>query len=200
MKLYYSPGACSLASHITLAEAGVEFTAEKVNLKDKVTEKGADFWKLNPRGAVPALDLGADGVLTEGVAIMQYVMDSAKPGTLPALGTLARARLVEALNYISTEVHKTYSPFFRPMSDEAKAAQMALLDARLKVVEDKLADGRAFLTGEAFTPADAYLFTVTNWSKGVGHDLSGFPRLEALRARVAARPAVQAAMKAEGLI
>lgn len=200
MKLYYSPGACSLASHITLEEAGVAYEAEKVDLKDKVTEKGANFWALNPRGAVPALDLGADGVLTEGVAIMQYVMDSAKPGTLPALGTLARARLTEALNYVATEVHKTYSPFFRPMSDEAKAAQVQLLDARLKVVEDKLADGRAYLTGADFTPADAYLFTVTNWSKMIGHDLSRFPRLEALRARVGARPAVQAAMKAEGMI
>ncbi len=151
MKLYYSPGACSLASHITLIEAGVPFTAEKVNLKDKVTEGGADFWKVSPRGAVPVLDLGADGVLTEGVAIMQYVMDSAKPGHLPSLGTLGRARLVEMLNYISTEVHKTYSPFFRPMADEAKAAQMQLLDARLKVIEDKLADGRAFLTGADFS-------------------------------------------------
>jgi glutathione S-transferase len=200
MKLYYSPGACSLASHITLIEAGVPFTAEKVNLKDKVTEGGADFWKVSPRGAVPVLDLGADGVLTEGVAIMQYVMDSAKPGHLPALGSLGRARLVEMLNYISTEVHKTYSPFFRGLEGEAKAAQMQLLDARLKVIEDKLADGRAFLTGAEFSPADAYFFTVTNWSKGVGHDLSQFPKIEALRARVAARPAVQGAMKAEGLI
>jgi glutathione S-transferase len=200
MKLYYSPGACSLASHITLIEAGVPFTAEKVNLKDKVTEGGADFWRVSPRGAVPVLDLVADGVLTEGVAIMQYVMDSAKPGHLPSLGTLGRARLVEMLNYISTEVHKTYSPFFRPMADEAKAAQMQLLDARLKVIEDKLADGRAFLTGADFSPADAYFFTVTNWSRMVGHDLSKFPKIEALRAKIAARPAVQGAMKAEGLI
>ena len=199
MKLYYSPGACSLASHITLIEAGVPFTAEKVNLKDKVTEGGADFWKVSPRGAVPVLDLGADGVLTEGVAIMQYVMDSAKPGHLPALGTLGRARLVEMLNYISTEVHKTYSPFFRPMSDEAKAAQMQLLNSRLKVIEDKLADGRAFLTGAEFSPADAYFFTVTNWSQYVGHDLSKFPRILALRAKIAARPAVQKALQAEGL-
>lgn len=200
MKLYYSPGACSLASHITLIEAGVPFTAEKVNLKDKVTESGADFWKVSPRGAVPALDLGKDGVLTEGVAIMQYVMDSAKPGHLPALGTLGRARLVEMLNYISTEVHKTYSPFFRGLAGEAKEAQMQLLDARLTVIEDRLADGRAFLTGADFTPADAYFFTVTNWSKPIGHDLSKFPKIEGLRARVVARPAVQGAMKAEGLI
>lgn len=200
MKLYYSPGACSLASHITLQEAGVAFTAEKVNLKDKVTETGADYWKVSPRGAVPALDLGDGDVLTEGVAIMQHVMDSAKPGVLPAAGTLGRARLQEMMNFISTEVHKTYSPFFRGIEGAAKEAQLALLEARLKVVEDKLADGRAFLTGAEFTPADAYFFTVTNWSKGIGHDLSKFPHVVALRDRIASRPAVQAAMKAEGLI
>ncbi len=200
MKLYYSPGACSLASHITLNEAGVEFTAEKVNLKDKRTETGADFLAVSPRGAVPTLVLDGGEVLTEGVAIMQHVMDSAKPGSLPAPGTLARARLAEALNYVSTEVHKTYSPFFRGLEGEAKAKQIDLLNARLKVVEDRLADGRAWLAGADYTPADAYLFTVTNWSKGIGHDLAAFPLVTALREKVAARPAVQAAMKAEGLV
>lgn len=199
MKLYYSPGACSLASHITLNEAGVPFTAEKVDIRAKRTEGGADFTAINPRGAVPALDLGDGEVLTEGVAIMQHVMDSTAPGKLPAPGTLARARLTEAMNYVSTEVHKTYSPFFRGLEGEAKAAQLALLDARLQVIEDKLAS-RAYLAGDSYTPADAYIFTVTNWSKGVGHDLTKFPHLVALRDRVAARPAVQAAMRAEGLI
>ena len=199
MKLYYSPGACSLASHITLNEAGVAHSAEKVDLRDKVTETGADFRAVSPRGAVPVLVLDSGDVLTEGVAIMQHVMDSAAPGVLPAPGTLARARLTEALNYVSTEVHKTYSPFFRGLEGEAKAAQLALLDARLQVIEDKLAS-RAYLAGDSYTPADAYLFTVTNWSKGVGHDLTKFPHLVALRDRVAARPAVQAAMRAEGLI
>ncbi len=199
MKLYYSPGACSLASHITLNEAGVAHSAEKVDLRDKVTETGADFRAVSPRGAVPVLVLDSDDVLTEGVAIMQHVMDSAAPGVLPAPGTLARARLTEALNYVSTEVHKTYSPFFRGLEGEAKAAQLALLDARLQVIEDKLAS-RAYLAGDSYTPADAYIFTVTNWSKGVGHDLTKFPHLVALRDRVAARPAVQAAMRAEGLI
>ncbi len=199
MKLYYSPGACSLASHITLNEAGVAHSAEKVDLRDKVTETGADFRAVSPRGAVPVLVLDSGDVLTEGVAIMQHVMDSAAPGVLPAPGTLARARLTEALNYVSTEVHKTYSPFFRGLEGEAKAAQLALLDARLQVIEDKLAS-RAYLAGDSYTPADAYIFTVTNWSKGVGHDLTKFPHLVALRDRVAARPAVQAAMRAEGLI
>lgn len=196
MKLYYSPGACSLASHITLNEAGVDFTAEKVDLRQKRTESGADFAAINPRGAVPALDLGNGEVLTEGVAIMQHVMDSASPGTLPATGTLARARLIEALNYVSTEVHKTYSPFFYGIEGEVKDKQMALLDARLQVVEDRLAN-REWLAGDAYTPADAYLFTVTNWSAFAGHDLSKFPRITALRAKIAERPAVQKALQAE---
>ena len=140
MKLYYSPGACSLASHITLNEAGVDFAAEKVDLRAKRTESGADFSAITPRGAVPALDLGNGEVLTEGVAIMQHVMDSAAPGALPAIGTVARARLAEALNYVSTEVHKTYSPFFRGLEGEAKAAQLALLDARLQVIEDRMVE------------------------------------------------------------
>ena len=199
MKLYYSPGACSLASHITLHEAGVDFTAEKVDLRAKRTEGGADFSAINPRGAVPALDLGNGEVLTEGVAIMQHVMDSAAPGSLPAIGTLARARLAEALNYVSTEVHKTYSPFFRGLEGEAKSSQLALLDARLQVVEDRLAS-RDWIAGDQYTPADSYFFTVTNWSNFAGHDLSKFPRISALRAKVAARPAVQKAMQAEGLL
>jgi glutathione S-transferase len=199
MKLYYSPGACSLASHITLNEAGVDFTTEKVDLRQKRTEGGADFAAINPRGAVPALDIGNGEVLTEGVAIMQHVMDSALPGALPAIGTVARARLAEALNYISTEVHKTYSPFFRGLEGDAKANQLALLDARLQVVEDRLTS-RDWIAGDQYTPADAYFFTVTNWSNFAGHDLSKFPRITALRARVAARPAVQKAMQAEGLV
>lgn len=200
MKLYYSPGACSLASHITLNEAGVPFTAEKVNLRDKVTESGSDFRAVNPRGAVPALAMEGGEVLTEGVAIMQHVMDAGRPGVLPAQGTVARARMVEALNYVATEVHKTYSPFFYGLEGEAKARQMALLDARLQVVEDRLAAGRDWVAGDSYTPADAYLFAVTNWSKGVGHDLGKFPQITALRDKVAARPAVQAAMQAEGLV
>ena len=200
MKLYYSPGACSLASHIVLAESGAQYAIEKADIRAKKTESGADFAAISPRGAVPVLVLDDGEVLTEGVAIMQFVADSVTPGALPAAGTLARARLQEALNFVSTEVHKTYSPFLRGLQGEAKAAQEALLNSRLALVEARLSDGRSYLLGDQFTPADAYLFTVTNWSKGIGHDLSAFPKLEALRARVAARPAVQAAMKAEGLL
>lgn len=199
MKLYYSPGACSLASHIALEEAGASYSAEKVDLKEKVTGTGADFRKISPRGAVPVLELDGGEVLTEGVAIMQHVMDSAKPGSLPAAGTLPRARLQEALNFVATEVHKTYSPFFRGLEGPAREAQVQLLDSRLALIEERLADGRNWLTGADYTPADGYLFTVTNWSGKLGHDLSKFPRIEGLRARIAARPAVQAAMRAEGL-
>ncbi len=200
MKLYYSPGACSLASHIILAETGAAYEIERADIRAKKTASGGDFTAISPRGAVPVLVLADGEVLTEGVAIMQFVMDSVTPGVLPPVGTLARARVQEALNFVSTEVHKTYSPFFKGLEGAAKEAQMVILNSRLALVEGRLADGRAYLLGDAFTPADAYLFTVTNWSKGIGHDLSAFPKLEAFRARVAARPAVQAAMKAEGLI
>lgn len=200
MKLYYSPGACSLASHITLAECGVDYTIERADIRAKKTESGADFTAISPRGAVPVLVLDDGAVLTEGVSIMQYVTDMAKPGTLPAQGTLARARLHEALNFLSTEVHKSYSPFFRGLDEAAKEAQVALLNSRLALIEHQLSDGREWLLGADFTPADAYLFTVTNWSGFVAHDLSSFPKLQALRARVAARPAVVAAMTAESLL
>ena len=200
MKLYYSPGACSLASHIVLAESGATYSVERADIRAKKTESGGDFTAISPRGAVPVLVLDDGEVLTEGVAIMQFVADSVTPGKLPAAGTLARARLQEALNFVSSEVHKTYSPFFRGLEGAVKEAQVALLNSRLALIEGRLADRRDYLVGADFTPADAYLFTVTNWSKGIGHDLSAFPKLEALRARIAARPAVQAAMKAEGLL
>lgn len=200
MKLYYSPGACSLASHIVLAETGKPFAIERADIRAKKTETGADFLGITPRGAVPVLELDDGQILGEGVAIMQYVADSLTPGALPAAGTLERARLQEMLNFVSTEVHKTYSPFFRGLEGAARDAQVALLDSRLALVEARLADGRDWLLGSSFTPADAYLFTVTNWSGSLKHDLTAFPNLNAWRARVAARPAVQAAMKAEGLI
>ena len=201
MKLYYSPGACSLASHIVLEEVGLPYTAEKADIRAKTTESGTDFRSINPKGAVPTLVLDGGEVLTEGVAIMQYVADQAGATGLVPAGGLPRARVQEMLNYVASEVHKTYSPLFRPgVSAEFRTAQLAHLDAKLGAIEAVLADGRAYLTGADFCPADGYLFTVTNWSKPLGHDLSGFPLINALRGRVAARPAVVAAMKAEGLI
>lgn len=200
MKLYYSPGACSLASHITLIEAGADYTLERADVRAKTTETGGDLTAISPRGAVPVLALAGGEVLTEGVAIMQYVTDSLTPAALPAQGSLARARLLEALNFISTELHSAYGPFFGGLEGEARAKQIARLDSRLALIEAKLADDRAWYLGTSYTPADAYLFTVTNWSKIIGHDLAAYPKLNALRARIAARPAVIAAMKAEGLI
>lgn len=200
MKLYYAPGTCSLASHITLEESGAPYEVERANIRAKTTESGGDFMAINPRGAVPALMLDNGEVLTEGVAIMQFVADSLSPGSLPAQGTLARARVQEALNFLSTEIHKSYSPLFRGIEGEARAAQIALLNARLGIVEHWLSDGRAWIVGADYTPADAYLFTLTNWSKGFGHDLSAFPKIVALREKIAARPSVQAAMRAEGML
>ena len=201
MKLYYAPGVCSLASHIVLEEVGLPYTLERADIRAKTTESGGDYRAINPKGAVPALQLDSGEVLTEGVAIMQFVADQAGATDLVPAGGLARARVQEMLNYVASEVHKSYSPLFKPdMTPEAKAAQLAHLDAKLGALEAILADGRSYLTGEAFCPADGYLFTVTNWSKPLGHDLSGFPLIGALRGRVAARPAVQAAMKAEGMI
>jgi len=201
MKLYYAPGACSLASHIVLQEVGLPYEVERADIRAKTTETGGDFRSINPKGAVPTLVLDGGEVLTEGVAIMQFVADQAGATHLVPAGGLPRARVQEMLNYVASEVHKTYSPLFRPgVSPEFRTAQLAHLEAKLGAIEALLADGRSYLTGEAFSPADAYLFTVTNWSKTLRHDLSAFPRIIALRERVAARPAVQAAMKAEGLI
>lgn len=203
MKLYTTPGTCSLACHIALYETGADFTAETVDLRTKVTGGGADFRAINPKGSVPALEIAPGTVLTEGVAIMQYVADQkGGAGIAPASGTLERARMQEAMNFISGELHKTgYGPLFRPgLTDEAKQAQFALIDSKLAWLEDRLSDGREYLVPGGYTLADGYLFTITGWSKKFGHDLSRYPNITALRARVAQRPAVQSAMRAEGMI
>ncbi|MFV0492317.1 MAG: glutathione transferase GstA [Pseudorhodobacter sp.] len=201
MKLYYSPGACSLASHITLNEVGQPFETEQVDIRAKTTASGGDFRQINPKGAVPALELDNGEVLTEGVAIMQYVSDSAgATSIMPPAGTLERARVQEMLNYVASEVHKSYSPFFNPaITEDAKAAATQVLNGKLSWLENVLSDDRSYLGGKNYSPADAYLFTVTNWSGMLGHDLSAYPKINALRARVSKRPAVQAALKAEGL-
>ncbi len=191
-----------MASHIVLHEVAKPFTIEKVNLQSKVTETGSDFWKANPRGAVPALETD-EGVLTEGAAILQFVADSAGRADLTggAPGTMKRARVQEMLNYISAEVHKSYSPLFRPgMTDEARAAQIGIINGKLASLEALLADGRAYLTGPDFTVADAYAFVITGWSPMTGVDLSGFPQVVAWRERLVGRPSVVAAMRAEGLL
>ncbi|NMO15401.1 glutathione transferase GstA [Pyxidicoccus fallax] len=201
MKLFYSPGACSLSPHIVLQETGLPFEIVKVDIRAKKTEAGADYWAINPKGYVPAIQLDDGGLLTEGPAIVQYLADKAPEKKLaPANGTVERYRLQELLNYISTELHKSYSPLFNPaFPEEGKKIYKERLAQRYKLIEERLAAKGPFLMGEQFTVADAYLFTVTNWAGHVKVDLEPFPALRAYQARVAARPSVQAALKAEGL-
>lgn len=200
MKLYYSPGACSLSPHIVLCEAGLPHELIKVDLKTKKTEHRDDFNAINPKGYVPTLLLDDGEILTEGPAIVQYLADLAPAKALaPAAGTIARVRLQEWLNFISTEVHKGFSPLFRNAPAEWQGVVRAALAGRfthLATVVEK----QPYLTGNDFCVADAYLFTVLNWSKWVKIDLSPWPALVAYQARVAARPGVQQALKKEGLL
>jgi len=201
MKLYYTSGACSLSPHIVALEAGIPLPLEKVDGKAKRTESGDDFWQVNPKGYVPALRLDDGELLTEGPAIVQYLADlKPESGLAPANGTLARYRLQEMLGYINSELHKSYSPLFKPDTPEStRAERKDYLLRRYQLIEDALSK-QPWLLGDHFTAADAYLFTVTNWARHVDLDLSGFPALMAFQKRVAERPAVQKAMQEEGLI
>ena len=200
MKLYYSPGACSLAPHIALVEAGLPFTSVKVDLRTHKLADGTDYYTINPKGYVPLLELPDGERLSEVAVILQYVADR-KPGTLaPAFGTMARYRLMEWLNFVATEVHKQFGPLFYPTTPEAtRETQRAKLATRFDLIAKTLAR-QPYLTGEAFTVADAYLFTVVNWAGMLKIDLAPWPALQAFQDRVAARPKVREAMKAEGLI
>jgi glutathione S-transferase len=201
MKLYYSPGACSLSPHIVLLESGVPFEVESVDLKTKKTGSGADYTAINPKGAVPALKLDDGSVLTEGVAITQYLADQTPNSTLaPRAGSFERYRLIELLNYLSSEVHKSFSPLFNPKaSADWKASAVAALCARFNWLSSHLG-AKPYLLGNEFTVADAYLFTMLRWTGPLGIDLSKWPVLTAYSARIAARPKVQAALLAEGLV
>lgn len=201
MKLYYLPGACSLASHIALREAGASFDLDKLDNASKKTAAGEDFLAINPKGYVPALSLDDNEVLTEGAAILQYIADRhPEAGLAPAAGTLARTRLQENLNFIAAELHKAFTPLFNPALSEAeKEAAKTRIGQKLDQIERQLADGRSYLLGETFTVADAYLFVVTNWTKMFGITLDAWPKLSAFMARVGARNSVQQALKAEGL-
>jgi len=201
MKLYYAPGACSLSPHIVLLEAGLPFTVEKTDLKSKKTEKGVDYLTVNPKGSVPALQLDDGQVLTEGPTIVQYIADQ-KPdsGLAPRAGTMERYRLMEILNFISSEVHKSFSSVFNPSaSADWKKAAIENLGKRFDWLSAHLGS-RKFLLGDQFTVADAYLFTVLSWSRHAGIDLTKWPVLEAYQSRVGHRPKVQEALKAEGLV
>ncbi|WP_343629453.1 glutathione transferase GstA [Roseateles sp.] len=201
MKLYYSPGACSLSPHIVLREAGLAFEPVLASTKTHKLQDGTDYYGINPKGYVPLLELDDGQRLSEGPAIVQYIADQAPDKQLaPANGTMARYRLQEWLNFITTELHKTFSPLFNPaISEDAKGVFRSKLHDRFKWIDSQL-EGKQYLMGEGFSVADAYLFTVSNWGQHVGVDVSGYPNLVAYRARVAARPAVKEAMKAEGLL
>lgn len=201
MKLYYSPGACSLSPHIALHESGLAFEAVPAPTKTHQLPDGTDYYTINPLGYVPLLELDNGERLREGPAIVQYIADQAAGKNLaPANGTMARYRLQEWLTFIGTELHKGFSPLFNPaMPAEAKTIASDKVLSRLKWIDGEL-KGKNYLMGEDFTVADGYLFTVTNWAPKVGVDISGLANLAAYRARVAARPGVQAALKAEGLV
>ena len=201
MKLYFSPGACSLSPHIVLLETGLPFSTERVDLGKKRTAGGADFRSINPNGYVPALELENGTVLTEGPAIVQYLADLApQTGLLPAVGQVERYQALGWLNYISTELHKNYSPLFKPdASDDMRANARKMLALRFSHVASHL-EGRDFLAGSQFSVADAYLFTVLGWADVVKFSLADWPQLQAFRERIGARPAVQAALRAEGLL
>jgi glutathione S-transferase len=201
MKLYYSPGACSMSPHIVLHESGLPFTLEKVDLRAKKTETGASYIAICPKGQVPALQLDSGEILTEGPAIVQYIADRAPAKKLaPAAGTLQRYRLFEWLNFISTELHKSHTPLFRSaLPDEYKQTLLQNIADRYSYVAQQI-EGKDYLLGDTFTVADAYLFTILGWASHVGIDLSRWPTLQAYQQRISARPSVQTVLKAEGLI
>lgn len=201
MKLYYAPGVCSLSPHIVLRETATPFTLVKTDIRAKKVEDGSDFFAVNPNGYVPALMLDDGTILTEGPAIVQYIADKAGATTLaPANGSLERYKLQSWLNFISTELHKGFSPLFNPkMPADGKAVAQERLLERFAFLEKHLAASE-YIMGRSFTVADAYLFTVLGWTKPLNIDMSAYPRIEAYRARILARPAVREAMQAEGLI
>ena len=200
MQLYYSPGACSLATHITLRELGLPFDLKRADTKTKKLADGSDYYAVNSKGAVPALKLDDGQVLTEGVVLMQYLADK-KPdsGLLPRAGTFERYRVLEWLNYITSEVHKGFSPLWNPSADpKVKEYTLANLEKKLDWTNAQLT-GKKYLTGDTFTIADAYLYTVINWAYFLNIGLDKWPALKEFHARVATRPKVQEALEAEGL-
>ena len=201
MKLYYSPGACSLASHIVLQEIGKPFDISKVDLKEKTTQDGEDYTKINPYGYVPSIRLENGVVLNEGVAIMQYLADQSPESKLvPANGSFERYKLQSMLTFINSELHKMIGSLFNPtLTDEAKQALIGRIDARLNTFSDQLGDD-SFAVNNQYSVADAYLFTVTGWLKFFKIDIKQWPKLAAHAEMMVGRPAVQAALKAEGLV
>ncbi|NQY80786.1 MAG: glutathione transferase GstA [Candidatus Caenarcaniphilales bacterium] len=201
MKLYYTPGTCSLSPHIVLCEAGYDYDLEKVNLREHTTESGKDYYAINEKGAVPYLELGDGQVLSEGVAIVQYLADNKPESNLiPAVGTIDRAQVQEWLNYITSEVHKAHWPIFRAdlVGDQAKEVFIDKVKKAYSYVSDHLAD-KEYLACDKFTVADAYMFTVLRWHKGVGLDLNKWSVLVEYQKRISERSAVKKVMEFEGI-
>jgi glutathione S-transferase len=200
MKLYFAPGACSLSPHIVLEEAGIAAETEQVNNQEKKTKTGKDYWSINPKGQVPALQLDNGEMLTEGPVIVQYLADQ-KPssGLVPAAGSIERYRVQEWLNFITSELHKSFGPIFRPTTPDAyKTISRENLGKRFDWLDKQLA-GKQYLMGDKFTVADAYLFTILNWAKFQSIDLAPWPNLLKFMSRVGERPKVKEALRAEGL-
>jgi glutathione S-transferase len=200
MKLYYSPGACSLAAHILLNEINVDFDLERVDLKTHKTEKGADYYEINPKGYVPALEINPGLILTENVAVLPFIAQhDPKQDLIPPSG-LGRAKVLEWLGYLNSELHDEYAVFFDPaITEDEKVRGYATLDKMLKYIDDYLAESEYdYLVNDRFGPADAYLFVLTNWSNYIQHDLTPFTNIVALRNKVAERQSVQIAMRDEG--
>ena len=200
MKLYYAPGACSLSPHIALLEAGLPYDMVKVDLRTKKLESGEDYLQINPKGQVPALQLDSGEVITEGPVIVQMIADKVGNGLAPARDSAERYKLLEWLNFITTELHKNFGPMFSPvLADDAKAFFKDRVMGKFKYLETALA-GKDYVMGKQFTVADAYLFTMLSWAERLKFDLSAMPTLTAYKARVGARPKVQEALAKEGLM
>lgn len=197
MKLYYTPGACSLSPHISALEAGIALDLVKVDLKTHKTESGEDFYAINPKGYVPALRLDSGELLTEGPAILQYFADSRPGSLLPPAGEVARYQAISWLAFIGTEIHKSYAPLFGKSSDEAKAEAKEKIVKRFAYVEDQLKSD--YLLGDQYSAPDGYLFVTLNWARMMKIDISHLPKLSAYFARMQARPKLQQALKEEGL-
>ena len=200
MKLYYSPGACSQAAHILLHETGLEHSSEAVDLHAHRTASGADYYAINPKGAVPAIELDGGEVLTENGAVLQYIGDQAGDESLLPSSGLPRYRVIEWLAYLGSDVHKSFGPLFNPASsDDIKSAARDVVEKKLDFLEQSL-DGRDYLAGDHMSVADPYLFAMLGWTGMFGIDLSRWPNLTALRRRMEERPTVQTVMRAEGLV
>jgi len=201
MKLYYSPGACSLAPHIALIEAGLPFQLERVDLQSKRSEKGKDYLSVNPKGYVPALELDSGEILTEAQIILQYIAELKPEAKLAPTGSVVdRYRMLEMLNFISTELHKQFGPLFRQNTpQETRDYQVELISKRIGLLEARLPEG-SFAASDRFSIADIYLFTVLNWTRPLKMDLGSWPRVRAYMGRISERPAVLSALRGEGLI